>query len=193
MRSSESWVNKLSPWVERDFLIQDIIFSKNDRNDFYPPELQRIHFENAQKLKALITKIGFPVLSNASEQGVKLSWLIIQHSLPDPEFLREALIQMRLAAGQEDYPLELLAHTEDLVAYLEGRSQIYGTYHEWIEGELKAAATIDLSFLPLRRQSMNLPSAQDSLPPHIFSRPPKGNDEYHHQFEKWLKQVGWRI
>ncbi|MCM2350807.1 MAG: hypothetical protein NDI69_12360 [Bacteriovoracaceae bacterium] len=46
--------------------------------------MEKIHLSNAHKLSALIEKLGFPVLSNAGEQGVRLSWLIIQHAISWP-------------------------------------------------------------------------------------------------------------
>ncbi len=44
--------------------------------------------------------------------------------------MKEGLLQMRLAAAASDYPLDYL---DDLVAYFEGRGQLYGTSFGWKE------------------------------------------------------------
>ncbi len=79
------------------------------------------------------------------------------HAISKPDFMKGCLIEIRLAAGQNDYILELLAYLEDKVAFLEGRPQIYGTHTDWMEGELKATPIEDISRIDLRRKGVVLP------------------------------------
>lgn len=187
----EWWVEKLNPMVERDHFIREALLKRGDLADTYHPEMEKLHLENARKLQSLIDQKSFPVLSNAGEQGVRLSWLIIQHSISSPDFMKESLVQMRLAASTHDYPLELLAYTEDRIAFFEGRAQLYGTNSDWQEGELKATPIEDPEKLSARRRSMGLPPMM-AISPMNQERPPKDPVKKAREFELWLKKVGWR-
>lgn len=187
-----SWEEKLNFLVQQDHQMRNLLIEKGVLSDTYHPEMEKVHLANAKKLKALIVKNGFPVLSNAGETGVRLSWLIIQHSISWPDFMKECLIEIRLAAGQNDYPLELLAYTEDRVAYFEGRPQLYGTNADWIDGELKTTPIEDPSKVNLRRKGMGLPALAEVLNVSSLERPPKDPGKKAKEFDDWLVKVGWR-
>lgn len=187
------WSSKLKPLVQRDFTLREVLMDRGTLNDSYHPEMEKLHLQNAMKLKKLIEKMGFPVLSNAGEEGVRHSWLIIQHSISLPEFMRESLIQMRLAAAQQDYLLELLAYTEDRVAFFENRPQIYGTNLDWQEGELKPTRIEDPSMVDVRRKSIGLPPLAQTLTSTGHERPPADPVKKALEFERWRARVGWQI
>lgn len=187
-----TWEEKLGFLVDQDHQMRNILLEKGILSDAYHPEMEKVHLHNATRLKELIEKKGFPVLSNAGEKGVRLSWLIIMHSISLPDFLKESLTQMRLAAGQNDYILELLAYTEDRVAFFEGRPQLYGTNSDWIDGELKRTPIEDPTKVNLRRKGMGLPPLQESLSYNSLERPPKDPQKKKREFEEWLVRVGWR-
>lgn len=186
------WERKLAILVERDHFIREGLIKRGVLNDAYHPEMEKVHLENARKLKVLIEKHSFPVLSNAGEKGVYLSWIIIHHAISWPDFMNECLIQMRLAAADRDYPLELLAATEDRVAYFEGRPQLYGTNFDWQEGELLPTPIEDPNKLDIRRKSMGLPPLAKGMPI-TEERPPKEPEKKALEFAAWLKRVGWRV
>lgn len=193
MNPDPFWVEKVSPLVERDLYIRDALLKRGDLADTYHKEMEKVHIENAYKLKSFIEKKGFPVLSNAGEQGVRLTWLIIQHAISLPDFMRDCLMQIRLAAGQQDYPLELLAYTEDRVAYFDGRPQLYGTNLDWQDGELKPTPIEDIKLVDQRRKSIGLPPLAFHMQTITEERPPKDPKKKEQEFQVWLKKVGWRI
>lgn len=172
--------------------MREVLLQRGILSDTYHAELENIHLANARKLAALIEKMGFPVLSNAGDKGVRLSWLIIQHSISWPDFMRESLVQMRLAAAQNDYILELLAYTDDRIAYFEGRPQLYGTNMDWIEGELRPTPIEDISRLDARRKSLGLPPVTQAPLFPALERPPKNPGKKKQEFEAWLVRVGWK-
>lgn len=186
------WEEKLNFLVDQDHQMREVLLQRGILSDTYHPELEKIHLVNAHKLAALIEKMGFPVLSNAGEKGVRLSWLIIQHAISWPDFMRESLVQMRLAAAQNDYILELLAYTDDRIAYFEGRPQLYGTNMDWIEGELRPSPIEDISRLDARRKSLGLPPVLQTPFFPTIERPPKDPVKKKREFEAWLIRVGWR-
>lgn len=187
------WTDKLPPLVERDHFIREALMTKGVLEDAYHPELEKVHLQNAAKLREMIKEHGFPVLSNAGEEGVQLSWLIIQHAISLPDFVQECLIQIRLAVAQDDYPKDLLAYTEDRVAYFEGRPQLFGTNFDWSEGELRPTPIEDPKFLDERRKAYGLPPIAETLFKISQSAPPKDPIKKALDFEKWLKKVGWRV
>lgn len=187
------WISKLSPMVERDLFIREGLLARGILSDTYHKEMEKVHLENAAKLKALIEKNGFPVLSNAGEKGVRLSWMIIMHAISLPDFIRECLTQIRLAAASQDYTLELLAYMEDRVLFFEGKPQLYGTNYDWQDGELKPTPIQDISSLPYRRRSMGLPPMPSEVSRVTDERPPRDPVKKALEFELWLKRVGWRV
>ena len=191
--TTQLWVEKLKPLVEKDLHTRNVLLERGILNDTYHPELEKIHVKNAHALKILIEKSGFPLLSNAGEEGVRLSWLIILHAISIPDFMRNSLIEMRLGASVQDYPLDLLAYVEDRVSFLEGRKQLYGTHFDWVLGELRPTPIEDPERLQLRRKSMSLPPLV--IDSHLVSseRPPREPLKKQREFEQWLFKVRWRI
>jgi hypothetical protein len=187
-----SWDEKLNFLVQQDHQMKNILLEKGIYTDCYHPELEKVHINNARRLQALVKKFGFPVLSNAGEQAVRLSWLIIYHSISLPDFMRTCLLEMRLASGQQDYILELLAHTEDKVAFLEGRPQLYGTHADWIQGDYKRTPIEDVARVDIRRKGMGLPPLHKSPLVITLERPPRDQDLRDREFKKWLVRVGWQ-
>jgi hypothetical protein len=187
-----TWEEKLKFLVEQDQTMRNILLERGVLSDAYHPEMEKVHLNNARQLSKMIEKMGFPVLSNAGEQGVRLSWLIIHHAISWPDFMREGLTQMRLAAGQNDYILELLAYTEDRVAYFEGRPQLYGTNSDWIDGELKRTPIEDITKVNVRRRSLGLPPISDMVPINQMEKPPKDPEKKAKEYKDWLVRVGWR-
>lgn len=186
------WVIKLKTLVNKDLNLKNVLIEKGTLNDAYHPELGKIQQYNGIILQELINKMGFPVLSNAGEEGVHLSWLIIQHSISLPDFMRTCLLEMRLAAANNDYPLNLLAYTEDRLAYLEGRKQLYGTNVEWIDAELRPTPIEDPIQLNFRRKSMGLNPVEEDIGSLVMERPPKDPVKRAKEFADWLKKTGWR-
>ena len=186
------WEEKLTFLVEKDHQTRNVLLEKGILNDSYHPEMEKVHLSNAKKLSELISKMGFPVLSNAGENGVKLSWLIIMHSISLPDFMKECLFQIRIAAGQNDYPLDLLAYLEDRICFFEGRPQLYGTSYDWDQGELKRTPIEDIDGVDLRRKSMGLAPLSEMPLENELSRPPKDPVEKAREFRLWLVKVGWR-
>jgi hypothetical protein len=188
-----TWEEKLTFLVNQDHQMREVLLQRGILSDSYHPEMEKVHLNNAHKLAGMIEKKGFPVLSNAGEKGVRLSWLIVHHAISLPDFMRESLIQMRLAAAQNDYLLELLAYIEDRIAYFEGRPQLYGTNMDWVKGELKRTPIEDISRLDSRRKSLGLPPIHQVPLAGLLDRPPKDPHKKEADFKAWLVKVGWRM
>lgn len=186
-----TWEEKLSFLVKQDHQMREILLEKGILFDTYHPEMEKVHLNNARKLSDMIKRMGFPVLSNAGDQGVRYSWLIIHNAISWPEFMKESLLQMRLAAAQKDYPLELLAYTDDRIAFFEGRPQLYGTNKDWSDGEWRMTPVEDIKMLDIRRKGVGLPPIAQAVKS-TMDKPPKDPVKKAQEFQEWLKRVGWR-
>ncbi len=193
MTYDEEWATGLKLLIQREQYIRDALEKRGILEDAYHPELKKVQTENAIKFKAMLEQRGFPVLSNAGEEGVRLSWLIILHAVSLPDFMRTCLDQMRMAAAQDDYPRDLLAYTEDKICYLEGREQIFGTHFDWAGGELKPTPIEDEKFLDERRKGVGLPPMAEILPRVTHLPPPKDPARRLAELDAWLKELGWRV
>lgn len=178
------WVEKLTFLTDREHQVREVLREKGILNDTYWPLLEKVHLENAHKLSRMIDEMGFPVLSNAGEKGVHLSWFIVYQSIPCPDFMRESLTQMQLAAAQDDYPLELLPYLQDRISSLEGGHQLYGTQ---LDCEIEDRKNLDL-----RRKAMGLVPISESLLLPEFSTPARDPEKKQREFEAFLVRVGWR-
>jgi hypothetical protein len=191
--TSDPWVEGLTPLVQREQFIRDALEQRGVLEDAYHPELKKVQTENANKLRLMLEQRGFPVLSSAGEEGIRLSWLIIHHSVSQPDFMRTCLEQMRMAAAQDDYPRDLLAYTEDKICFLEGKEQVFGTHFDWAGGELKPTPIGDEKFLNERRKAAGLPPMAECLPMVSHVPPPKDPTKKAKELDVWLKVVGWRV
>jgi hypothetical protein len=186
-----TWNEKLIPLVERDMLIREGLVRRGILSDAYHKEMEKVHLENAHKLQKLIDSRGFPVLSNAGEDAVRKAWLIIHNAISWPDFMKEGLLQMKFAASHQDFPMELIAYTEDRIRFFEGRPQLYGTNLDWQDGELKPTPIEAPDEANLRRRAMGIPPLE-SFTKNTFDKPPKDPESKAQEFKKWLSRVGWR-
>lgn len=95
--------------------------------DGYHPRMEAVHRDNARQLRELIQRYGWPNERIAGADGAEAAWLIAQHSIAEPDFMREcrALLEREAAAGT--VPIWQLAYLDDRIRVSEGRPQRYGT------------------------------------------------------------------
>ena len=97
----------------------------------YVPRMEAVHVRNANRLRELIAKQGWPSEDVAGEDGAEAAWLIVQHAIGEPKFQRESLKCLQTCALEGRAPLWQAAYLEDRIAMLEGRPQCYGT--QWLD------------------------------------------------------------
>lgn len=162
----------------------------------YHPRMEAVHKSNALRLACIIEQHGWPGESLVGEDGARAAWLIAQHAIGNPTFMRRCLSLLKQAAAEREVPKWQVAMMEDRIRMYEGRPQVYGTQFQPDEnGELVPYVIEDPSNVNDRRQAVGLntleervcemqaQSAEEKLP-----APPGWKAEY----EKWLQSVGWR-
>lgn len=179
---------KLIQLAENDLLVRERLLKENKLTGGYHPEMEIVHRENSKKLKEIIDEIGFPTISKVGKDASDAAWLVIQHSIGESVFMKEAYLLMK--ENISDIDLKNLAYLLDRIQFFQGRPQKYGT-------QLNAGGTIypviDKIKLNELRKKINLPALSQSK---IDNIPPI---EYIEQLESknpdyilWREKVGWK-
>ena len=126
-------------------------------DDAYHPILKQLHAENTEWAKELCQTAGWPTISQVGDDGSDAMWLIVQHSVLDPDFMfscvstLERLVAMKEARGWH------LAFLQDRALMLQGKPQVYGTQHVLNDqGELQPYDLTNPEEVDQKRESVGL-------------------------------------
>jgi len=114
-----------------DLSVREELLNANLLRSSYHPRMEEIHVKNAKRLRELICLHGWPTDDLAGPDGAEAAWLIAQHSIGEPAFVRQALKLIRAQIEHKRVPAWQAAYLEDRIALFEGRPQRYGT--QWID------------------------------------------------------------
>jgi len=96
----------------------------------YHPRMMDQHKKNNSRLKQIIGKHGWPGFALVGKEGSKAAWLIAQHGVLKPDFMRGCLAVLKQAVTNEDAEGWCLAYLHDRVLTMATEPQIYGTQHD---------------------------------------------------------------
>lgn len=183
---------------EKDEKLRAQLIKNGTLSNGYNQEMKVIHDSNAEELNRIIDVIGFPTAEKLGEEASNAAWLIIQHSIGQPDFMKKcaALMEIEVENGQVDKVN--FAYLTDRVAVFEGNSQLYGTQFDWNEnGEMSPVKIDNYEKVNERRKAIGLNSLEDQI--QVIreriktenQRPPKDYEERKREYDKWRKSVGW--
>jgi hypothetical protein len=183
---------------DADLALRNRLISTQKLSDGYNPEMEALHNKHAKKLDRLMDIYGFPTVDKVGKEASEAAWLIIQHSIGRPKFMRKCLLLLEQAVADQKADPILLAYLIDRIAVLEGRPQSYGTQFDWDEnGTLSPNKYDDISFVNGRRASLGLNSLDEQI---ILMRartreenqsPPLDLAKRKEEYLAWRKKVGW--
>lgn len=113
--------------TEDQRLLQQLFNSGELPSESYHPRMKAMHERNAARLKEIIGAHGWPGISLVGEEGAKAAWLVVQHSVSDPEFMAKCVSRLEDAVERKDIAGWQLAFLQDRVCTLSGKPQYYGT------------------------------------------------------------------
>lgn len=186
---------KIIELYKKDLELREKLILKGDLFDGYHLELKKLHNENAEELKKIIEIIGFPNNKNFDEKTINATWLIIQHAIEKPDFMKFCLKKMN---DNKDFNSIKIAYLTDRIAFFEGKPQQFGTQFDWDEfGNLSPHLYDDLKKVNKRRKSIGLDSIQEQT--EIIrnqaikenQKPPINFKKRKEEFNIWRKKVGW--
>ncbi|WP_306352746.1 DUF6624 domain-containing protein [Flavobacterium sp. '19STA2R22 D10 B1'] len=166
--------------AQYDLAVRERLYQEGKLMDGYNPEMEAVHIENATKLKNIIALIGWPTIDKVGVEASDSAWLIAQHSIGDPQFMKQCLSLME--ANIEQINPQNIAYMHDRICCYQGRLQRYGTQYNK-----------DGSFCPVEdKDQVNANRARVQLKPisieRINEKDTLGDDP---QYNEWRKKVGW--
>lgn len=160
--------------------------------------MEALHISNAEKLNEIIESIGFPTVEKVGKEANEAAWLIIQHAISQPEFMKKCLVLMQMEVKQTLHELRQKAYLSDRIAVFEGKPQQYGTQFDWDEdGLLSPSPFDDLEKVNERRWYIGLNSLEEQTAvvrnqARIDNQtPPSDLKARRREIDFWKEKVGW--
>ncbi|AZA93576.1 Uncharacterised protein [Chryseobacterium nakagawai] len=173
--------------AEHDLEVREKLSSEGKLAGGYHPEMERVHKANAKRLREIISKIGFPTRSRVGLKGSDAAWLIVQHSIGEPEFMKAYYKMME--ESDDDINPKNKAYLYDRIQVFQGKPQKYGT--QLIAGGIPYPV-VNKENLNREREKVNLSPLSEKAINQIFDPEEipeiDGKDQ---DYLIWRKKVGW--
>ncbi len=196
--ANEALSQELVSLAKSDLSVREALVAEGSlSSQGYHPRMEAVHNENAVRLATIIELHGWPGISLVGEEGARAAWLIAQHAISNPPFVRHCLSLLKQAASNNEVVPWQAAMLEDRVRMYEGKLQIYGTqFQPGKNGELNPypienpetvndrRLAVGLNSLEERTAELREQSTRENIPT------PADLEE---RYEKWLYSVGWRV
>jgi hypothetical protein len=183
---------------EKDDKLRAKLINSGTLSDGYNQEMQAVHDSNAKELNRIIAIIGFPTSEKVGEEASHAAWLIIQHSIGQPDFMKKCAALMEKEVENEQADQVNFAYLIDRIAVFEDKQQMFGTQFDWDEnGEMSLGNIDEYDRVNERRKAIGLNSLDEQVK--IMrkriktenQRPPKDFEEIKRTYDQWRKAVGW--
>ncbi|MBT1702856.1 DUF6624 domain-containing protein [Chryseosolibacter indicus] len=183
---------------DADLKLRDQLIQNGKLGEGYNEEMEKLHNQNAKGLEEIIDEIGYPTIDKVGKEASEAAWLIIQHSISQPNFMRKCAELLANAVSENKVDPRNLAYLTDRIAVLEGKPQSYGTQFDWdANGELNPKPFDNLQKVNERRKAIGLNTLEEQT--EIMRRqvkaenqlPPQDVEERKHKVDQWRKAVGW--
>ncbi len=165
----------------------------------YNDRMREVHNSNARALAEIVDQHGWPDIAKVGEDGAAAAFLIAQHAIGLPRFMRACLHLITDAAEAGRIPRWQMALITDRVAMLEGKPQLYGTQFDWDpSGELNPLPIQDPINVDARRAACDLIPMAQAIPQQRKETAERGETAPSNwagrqgDFEAWAKAIGWR-
>lgn len=181
-----------------DLKLREQLAKSGVLSEGYNEEMKELHNRNANILNNIIDAIGYPTIDKVGKEANEAAWLLIQHSIERPEFMRKCAVLLENAVRENKADLKSLAYLTDRIAVLEEKPQLYGTQFDWDKfGNLSPNPVDDLNIVNERRKSIGLNTIEEQteiIRARVKSEnqsPPKDIEKRKREIEQWKKNVGW--
>jgi len=190
--------DKIIRLKNEDIQLRDQRIQNGELGEGYNEEMKKLHNENASVLNDIINEIGYPTIDKVGEEGSEAAWLIIQHAIGQPNFMRKCAKLLENAVLKNKANPINLAYLTDRIAVFEGKPQRYGIQFDWNKnGELCPCFFDDLIKVNQRRKSIGLNTLEEQTEIIRISAkkenqsPPINFDKRKREMDAWKKSVGW--
>ncbi|KAA0127391.1 hypothetical protein FY557_13530 [Chryseobacterium sp. SN22] len=194
----KSAAEKIISLKNADLELRDQLIRNGELGNGYQKAMQALHHKNAEILEEIIDHIGYPTTEKVGTEASEAAWIIIQHAISRPDFMRKCLKLLEDSNPETHAENINIAYLSDRIAVFEGRPQLYGTQFDWDEnGQLSPNIYDDLNEVNERRKSLGLNSLEEQTAS-IRNRTQKENQhlpadlkQRNEEMKAWKKSVGW--
>ena len=181
-----------------DLALRDKLIQNGRLSEGYNEDMREMHNKHAKILNDIIETIGYPTIDKVGKEASEAAWLVIQHSIGQPEFMKKYVELLGSAVNENKADPKNLAYLTDRIAVFEGKPQLYGTQFDWDKkGELSPNPFDNLTKVNERRKSIGLNTLEEQT--EIIRRqaqtenqpPPTDFEKRKQEIEEWKKTVGW--
>lgn len=181
-----------------DLALRDKLVKTGELSDGYHEEMRALHNSNAATLQDIIVVIGYPSIAKVGKEASEAAWLVIQHAIEQPQFMKTCLSLLQEAVEENEAEPKNLAYLSDRIAVFEGKPQLYGTQFDWDEhGKLSPNLYDDVLKVNERRQAIGLNTLQEQTQliranakqENLLA--PKDLEQRKKEVADWQKRVGW--
>lgn len=195
---NKHFAEKIISLKNKDLELREKLVKTGELSKGYHEEMRAMHNSNAQDLQEMIAVVGYPTIAKVGKEASEAAWLIIQHAIEQPRFMKSCLQLLQKAVDENEADPRNLAYLSDRIAVFEEKPQLYGTQFDWDEhSELSPNLFDDLSKVNDRRLSIGLNTLKEQteliranakqenqLPPNDF-------EQRRREVQEWKKKVGW--
>ncbi len=181
-----------------DLEFRNKLVQKGQLGKGYDKEMEKLHNRNAEILNEIIDTIGYPTIDKVGQEANEAAWLIIQHSIGQPDFMKKCAKLLKNAVSEKKAAQKNLAYLTDRIAVFEDKAQVYGTQFDWDKnGELSPNLINDLSKVNQRRKSIGLNTIEEQTETlrkqakNENQSPPPDFEKRKNEIKKWKRKVGW--
>lgn len=181
-----------------DFKLRARLIQNAQLSEGYNEEMEALHNSNAKMLNEIIDRIGYPTSDKVGKEASEAAWLVVQHSIGQPSFMKKCVKLLEMAVKQDKANPINLAYLSDRIAVFEGKPQLYGTQFDWDEnGEMSPKPFDNMTKVNDRRSSVSLNTLEEQT--QIMREqvkkenqtPPKDFEKRKRKYDTWRKTVGW--
>jgi len=145
-----------------DFELRDRLVKSGKIGKGYNEEMEKLQNRNTEILNEIIEAIGYPTIDKVGKEASDAAWLVIQHSIGQPNFMKKCMELLDKAVSENKANPQNLAYLIDRIAIFEGKPQLYGTQFDWDEnGALSPNDFEDLAKVNQRRKLIGLNTLEE--------------------------------
>ena len=181
---------------KRDLKLRKRLLESGKLTDGYSHLMEKSHMDNAKFLERIISIIGYPTIQKVGEKANEAAWLVIQHAISRPEFMKKCARLLEKEASENIKYKVQLAYLTDRINMYEGTFQRYGTIFDWDEnGIMNPIPYDDIQKVNERRGLLGLNTLEEQTEimrkQSIAEKIPKDFAAKKKEYEEWRKRVGW--
>ncbi|WP_288424896.1 DUF6624 domain-containing protein [uncultured Spirosoma sp.] len=189
--------NELLERANHDLAVRQQLLDAGELSGGYNSDMEAVHLSNARWLQTIISQIGWPAQEQVGEAASQAAWLIVQHAISLPDFMKQALALMNAQKQTRTIDPVNLAFLSDRIAMYTDRPQSYGTQFVSDEQGRLVPYQLDgsLDQVNQRRRQLGLNTVAERMAQLTVeqNKTPTAADRRaeRESYDAWRKRVGW--